>query len=270
VFEFQDRIATSIVGSLEPRVQAVEAARVGDRPTESLDAYNCVLKALSRLYLFTPESYREAGELFERAIVLDPSYAQAHAYVAWWLNFQIGEGRSTDPEADKVRALAIARRALELDPEDSFALAVAGHLLAFLAHKPEDAEGLFEQALALNQNSAFAWGSVLTCVPRATGRSVGAPTERLATESVRSAELLLLGGGRHRGVRGGTLRRGHRVAAQVEAREPPVRRVPADARCVPGVIGRRGGCARSRRRTACRRSRVSSVEIYLVVSAAEA
>lgn len=174
VFEFQDRIATSIVGSLEPRVQAVEAARIGDRPTESLDAYNCVLKALSRLYLFTAESYREAGELFERAIALDPAYAQAHAYMAWWLNFQIGEGRSTDPEADKARALAVSRRAVELDPEDSFALAVAGHLLAFLAHKPDDAEGLFEQALALNQNSAFAWG-----VSALTFAYLGRPDEAL-------------------------------------------------------------------------------------------
>jgi TolB-like protein/Tfp pilus assembly protein PilF len=163
LFEFQDRIATSIVGSLEPRVQAVEAARVGDRPTESLDAYDCVLKALSRLYQFTEESHREAGALLERAIALDPSYAQAHAYMAWWLNFQVGEGRSSDPDADRARALAVSRRAVELDSEDPFVLAVAGHLLAFLAHKPEDAEDLFEQALALNQNSAFAWGlSALT------------------------------------------------------------------------------------------------------------
>ena len=53
LFEFQDRIVASIVGSLEPRVRAVEVARVRGRPTESLDAYDCVLKALSHLYQFT-------------------------------------------------------------------------------------------------------------------------------------------------------------------------------------------------------------------------
>jgi adenylate cyclase len=163
LFEFQDRITASILGSLEPRVRAVEAARVGDRPTESLDAYHCVLKAMALLYLFTSESYQAAGELLERAIALDPSYAQAYAYLAWWLNFRIGEGWSVNPDADRARALTVSQRAIELDREDAFVLAVGGHVLAFLGRKPREAIDLFDQALAINQNSAFAWGlSALT------------------------------------------------------------------------------------------------------------
>lgn len=163
LFEFQDRIAGSILSSIEPRVHAVETARLGDRPTESLDAYHCVLRAMSLLYTFTLENYREAGGLLERAIALDPSYARAYAYLGWWLNFWTGEGWSKDPDADKARALLISRRAIELDREDPFALAVAGHILSFFGSNPEDALDLFEEALARNQNSAFAWGlSALT------------------------------------------------------------------------------------------------------------
>jgi adenylate cyclase len=163
LFEFQDRIAGSILSSIEPRVRAVETARLGDRPTESLDAYHCVLRAISLLYTFTLENYREAGELLERAIALDPSYAQAYAYLGWWLNFWTGEGWSKDPDADMARALLVSQRAIELDHEDPFALAVAGHVLSFFGRNPEDALDLFEEALALNQNSAFAWGlSALT------------------------------------------------------------------------------------------------------------
>jgi adenylate cyclase len=164
LFEFQNRIAKSILGSLEPRLRAAEAARISDHPTESLDAYNCVLKAQSRLYHFTAESYRDAGELLQRAIVLDPSYAQAFAYLAWWFNFQIGEGWSQNSEENRARATEASRRAMELDPEDPFVLAVAGHIVAFIAGKPEEAVELFDQALELNENSAFAWGlSALTC-----------------------------------------------------------------------------------------------------------
>lgn len=163
LFEFQDRMAGSVLSSIEPRVRAVEAALLGDRPTDSLDAYHCVLRAMSLLYTFTLENYREAGELLERAVVLDPTYAQAYTYLGWWLNFWIGEGWSKDPDADKARALFVSQRAIELDREDPFALAVAGHILSFVGNNPEDALDLFDEALALNQNSAFAWGlSALT------------------------------------------------------------------------------------------------------------
>ena len=163
-------------------MRAVEAARVRDRPTESLDAYHCVLKALSLLYLFTPESYQTAGELLERAIELDPSYPQAYAYLAWWLNFRIGEGWSLDPDADRARALVVSQRAIELDRRGPVRTRRCRTRPSFLGRKPQEAIDLFDQALALNQNSAFAWGlSALTLsyLGRA-GRSLGTSAECLA------------------------------------------------------------------------------------------
>ena len=101
--------------------------------------------------------------MLERAVALDPTYAQAQANLAWWLNFRIGEGWSPDVAADSARAIAVSRRAVELDNEDAFVLAVAAQILSFIGKKPGEAIELFEQALALNQNSAFAWGlSALT------------------------------------------------------------------------------------------------------------
>ncbi len=164
IFDFQDRIAARIIGSLEPRLRAIEIARAGERPTESLDAYHCVLKAMSRLYRFTDASFAETRQLLQRAVVLDPGYAQAHAYTAWCLNFWLGECRSTDPAGDIARALAASQRALELDPDDTFVICVSAHLQAFLQKRVEHAHDMHERALTLDENSAFAWGlSALTC-----------------------------------------------------------------------------------------------------------
>jgi adenylate cyclase len=157
IFEFQDRIASQLVGALEPRVRAAEVERVRNRPTSSLDAYDCVLKAASQMFLFTEESFRLAGEALERAIELDPMYAQAYAYSTWRLLFLIGEEWSLDPERDKALASAMSQRATALDPEDAFALAIAGHLVSFVEHRPSDALPMFDTALALNENSALAW-----------------------------------------------------------------------------------------------------------------
>ena len=163
LFSLQDQIVARIVGSLGSRVQAAEVARMRERPTESLDAYDCVLIALSQLYQFTDESFKISGQSLERAIALDPYYAQAHAYAAWRLNFWVGEGRSKDSKQDRACALELAQRAIQLDPEDAFAHAVAGHLFTFFGGKPQEALELFDNALALDENSAFSWGmSALT------------------------------------------------------------------------------------------------------------
>lgn len=177
VFEFQDRIAASVIGSLEPRLRAVEAARAAQRPTESLDAFDSVLKAMYLLYRFTDDSFRDTGELLDRATSLDPGYAQAHAYTAWRLNFVLGENRSLDPAEDGARALAAAQRALELDPEDPFVLSVAAHINGFTRKDLELANDLYDRALALNENSAFAWG--LSALNRAYQGNAEDALERL-------------------------------------------------------------------------------------------
>ena len=163
LFEFQDRIAASILGSLEPRVRAGRGGarrRPADREPRRVP-----LRAQGAVAAlpFHAESYRQAGELLERAIALDPSYAQAYAYLAWWLNFRIGEGWSLDPDADRARALVVSQRAIELDREDAFALPLAATSSLSSGGSRGEAIELFDQALALNENSAFAWGlSALT------------------------------------------------------------------------------------------------------------
>jgi TolB-like protein/class 3 adenylate cyclase/Tfp pilus assembly protein PilF len=158
IFTIQDRIAASIVGTIEPRLVEAEKARALEKPTESLDAYDCVLRALALLYTFDDGDFADAGKYLQRALSLDPTYAQAHAYLAWWYNLHVGEGRSADPTADVEKAKAESKLAIDLDPNDAFALAVGAHVQAFL-HKNLDAGAeMFDRALLLNENSAFAWG----------------------------------------------------------------------------------------------------------------
>lgn len=180
IFEFQDRIASSIVGALEPKVYQVETARALEKPTESLDAYECVLRALALLHTFADKDLADARTYLERAVALDAGYALAHAYLAWWFNLWIGEGRSTDPAGDIEKAGRAAAKAVELDPNDAFCLAVAGHIKAYLGKDLETAADMFDRALRLNENCAFAWG-----VSASTYCFLGRPDEAL--ERLRNA-----------------------------------------------------------------------------------
>lgn len=158
LFEFQDRIATSIVGAIEPKVYEAEWQQVLTKPTDSLDAYDCVLRALPLFNAFDTAKLHEAGSFLDRALALDPDYAQAHAYKAWQYVLLIAESRSTDIAPDAATARHHALRAINLDPNDALVLAVAGHVHSLLHRQPDTGAQLFDRALELNENSAFAWG----------------------------------------------------------------------------------------------------------------
>jgi adenylate cyclase len=82
VFELQDRITETVVGAIEPSLQGAEIRRSSIKPTDSLDAYDLYLRALSHRYALNRESLDEAIRLLDRAIVLDPDYAFAKAFAA--------------------------------------------------------------------------------------------------------------------------------------------------------------------------------------------
>ena len=158
LFEFQDRIASSIATTIEPRVYAAEAERTRSKPTESLDAYDCVLRVMPLLHTFDRGRWKEAAEYLERALAFDPAYARAHAHKAWLSVLSIGEAESGDIPSDAARAKLHVQQALQADPKDAFVLTVAAHVHAFLHKELDVAVQFYDEALELNQNSAFAWG----------------------------------------------------------------------------------------------------------------
>jgi TolB-like protein/DNA-binding winged helix-turn-helix (wHTH) protein/Tfp pilus assembly protein PilF len=175
LFGFQERVASSIVATVEPRLLEAEIARLGSKPAERFDAHDCVLRAASLLYTFDESDLRSAGAYLDRAVALDPASARAYAYKAWWYLLCINEERSPNPGRDTALAELAAQRAMALDPTDAFVLAVAAHVEALLRRRPEVAADMFDRSLRLNENSAFAWG-----LSAATYCYLGRPDEALA------------------------------------------------------------------------------------------
>jgi adenylate cyclase len=156
-FDLQDRITSSTVGAIAPKLQASEFERLKRKPTENPSAYDSYLRGLAQLYQFKKETLEQAIELFRTAIAIDSQYASPYAAEAFTIAARqtFGWGVATAEERARVRNLA--SRASELDKDDAVALTYAGYALVLLCHELDDGAEFLERAIAANPNLALAW-----------------------------------------------------------------------------------------------------------------
>jgi tetratricopeptide (TPR) repeat protein len=190
VFELQDRIAEQVAGAIVPQLREQELARALRKPPSSLTAYDLVLRALDRIERHDREAWSEARALLNNAIAIDPLYAAARSYSAFWHILAMAQGWSADPAADAEAAGREAATAMDLDRGDALALALRGFALGYAHHEFEPAARLIDQAVETGPNCPIAWtaGGALRC-----WRDIGTEAVGWAERAVRLARRDSLG-----------------------------------------------------------------------------
>ena len=155
VFALQDEIAERITATLERALGKAELTRSKAKQPGNLDAWDYYLRGRSYLDEITKDGTAKAREMFERAIELDPGYADAFADLAWTHSRDLLLECTDDWEGSIAQVYEAARRAVALDNASSR----AHHLLstAYIWRNEHDlatAEG--RRAVELNPNSADA------------------------------------------------------------------------------------------------------------------
>ncbi len=152
IFAIQDEISAAIVRSLSDHFGYAIPACCRPRHTPPLEAYNALLLGRYHRYRFTPDSYMQATRAFERAVELDPEYADAYANLA---TFHVAQWALdlTDPRAAIENARRAASKALELDPSIGLAQAIRGAIEGAADYDWPAAEARFAKALDLDPNS---------------------------------------------------------------------------------------------------------------------
>jgi TolB-like protein len=156
VLELQDKVASSVAGVIEPALETAEIARSTDRPTTDLTAYDLYLRAHA-MYWSSARQIPEALGLLEQAITRDPSYGPALAWASLCCNRLLIDGRSKDSEADRLKGVDYAHRALEAARDDPGVLAVVAVVLAHFGEDLGAMTALVDRALALNPSFALGW-----------------------------------------------------------------------------------------------------------------
>jgi TolB-like protein len=157
IFELQDHVTSSVVGAIAPKLEQAETERAMRKPTESLDAYDCFLRAMAHYHLFTKDSFIEARRLFRQATDLDPNYAAAYGFGAWCILASQTNGWLAEPEHDIAEGVRLARRAVAIGMDDPVALSGGACLAMLAAGELENGIAYVDRAIVLNPNLALAW-----------------------------------------------------------------------------------------------------------------
>lgn len=157
LFELQDRIAIRLVKVITPNVRERELRRALRKHPSSMTAYDLLLQAQDMLYRMDADSFRKARGLLQQAIALDPGYGPPYTYAALWHIFRVGEIGSPDPDADGMAAADRALAAIERNGNDALALAIYGHVQAFLLHDLPTAARFLDRAIDAGPSVAMAW-----------------------------------------------------------------------------------------------------------------
>jgi adenylate cyclase len=154
LFALQDKITTQIAGALAVRVTQSEQQRVFAKPTESLEAYDYVLRARPALQRPARANIVEARARLGRAIQLDPNYAAAYAALAETYFIAVSMGWAESPTAFLSRAEEMASKALSLNGAEVRARIILGRIHIFY-HRYEQATAEIDRAIAANPNDAL-------------------------------------------------------------------------------------------------------------------
>jgi adenylate cyclase len=158
IFAVQDDLTRSIVAALKLKLTTAEHRRISAVPTANPEAHDLFLKGREAVLssVNTKEMFELSLRCFNRAIELDPDYAEpyaglAHAYTREFQNKWLGIPNSLE------HSQRFIETALQKDPDMPYA-----HYLdainKFWRGEPEASNAAIDRALSLNPNYAMAIG----------------------------------------------------------------------------------------------------------------
>jgi adenylate cyclase len=168
IFALQDEIVQKIVTTLKLQLTLREQGWIVRKHTDNLEAYDTFLRGLESHLRYTKEATAQARQLFEKALALDPQYAEAYTWLGltYWLEWRFRW--SADPQ-NLERAFELAQQALALDDSLPIAHTLLGQVYAEKQQSDQAlAEG--ERALALDPNNADSYAFQADVLSVALGR----------------------------------------------------------------------------------------------------
>ena len=159
LLEVQTEIASEIAQHLQQKLGTGSSKRTTAaapaRPKVDPEAYRLYLQGVHHAYQWNEDRLRQAIEIFQKAITIDPSYAPSYSGLAYTLAM-VGFYGFIPPKQAWAQAKAAAHKALQLDPSLADAYVALGWVYLYAEYKIDEAHRSLLKALELKPDLAIA------------------------------------------------------------------------------------------------------------------
>ena len=154
IFAVQDEVTESIVAAIAPELGKAEQQRATSNKSSNLSAWEVYQRGMWHLYKRTKADLAEARTLFKAALSQDPGLSLACSGLVDAFYYEVVLGLADSPAENREDALVVARRAVELDPDDGAAHCAMGKARIV---RREHELAIPDLKLAIELNPSLAW-----------------------------------------------------------------------------------------------------------------
>jgi serine/threonine protein kinase/Flp pilus assembly protein TadD len=154
VFNIQEKVSEQIVDALMVKLSPTEKVVITKRPTANAEAFDFNLRARNYMYRQSKNNIQFAIQFFEKAIELDPRYAEAYAGMAEAYAVRYAYFERNETLLNK--ALELSLIAIMYDPSLSEAYAALG-LSYYYKGTFDEALTAVQKSIELDKNNFFAY-----------------------------------------------------------------------------------------------------------------
>ncbi|WP_445385402.1 tetratricopeptide repeat protein [Robiginitalea sp. IMCC44478] len=160
IFDIQEDVSRNVASQLRVQLQPQEDKALGAKLTENSKALKLYLESKNYTKKRTDRDLREAIDLLNQAVKLEPDFAEAHAELSWLYSLLYAYGSLTKEERNKAKKIHLSR-ALELAPEKPEVLhAKAEYNMVILGEDSTQVIADLRKAIELKPNYADAYYSL--------------------------------------------------------------------------------------------------------------
>ena len=156
IFAIEDEVAKGVVGALGGKIAHIEAIRASRKAPENLKAWELARRALNVALNWRHDVMAESVAACRMALQMDPDYALAHSYLAYFLAWRVAQGWTDEPDIERKAAEEHAGRAMQLSRRDAEVLSAIGDIYRVLGD-PQRAVQFYEERLSIDRDIFMPW-----------------------------------------------------------------------------------------------------------------